>query len=161
MAGSTPLTAFSPSPTTWTWSPRIDELTATPGAFAAASPAPIGTASQPLCEVITWLVPSCLRSAVSSLASRPLPKTATNETSVSPIISAAAVEAVRPGLRIAFSCASRPAAPPSRAAGRPTTWASGRTSRGAITARPMKMPKAPPAMPRMRIAVETSEPSVP
>ena len=59
--------------------------------------------SQPLCDVITWLVPSCLRSAVSSLASKPLPKTATNETSVSPIISAAAVEAVRPGLRIAFS----------------------------------------------------------
>ena len=45
---------------------------------------------------------------------------------MSPIISAAAVEAVRPGLRIAFSCARRPATPPSRAAGRPTTWASGR-----------------------------------
>ena len=26
VVGSTPLTAFSPSPTTWTWSPRIDEL---------------------------------------------------------------------------------------------------------------------------------------
>ncbi|NUT54958.1 MAG: hypothetical protein HOQ03_03100, partial [Thermoleophilia bacterium] len=92
----------------------------TPSAFAAAFPTPIGTVSQPLCDVITWLVPSCLRSALSSLASRPLPKTATKETSVSPIISAAAVEAVRPGLRTAFSRASRPAAPPRPAAGRPT-----------------------------------------
>ena len=117
VAGSTPLTAFSPSPTSCAWSPRIDELSVTPGACEAASPAPIGTVSQPLCEVITWLVPSCLRSAVSSLASRPLPKTATKETSVRPIISAAAVEAVRPGFRTAFSCASRPAAPPSRATG--------------------------------------------
>ena len=46
-----------------------------------------------------------------------MPKTATNETSVSPIISAAAVEAVRPGLRTAFSCA-RPSGGAAEAGGR-------------------------------------------
>ena len=59
----------------------------------------------------------------------PCPRTATNVTSASPIMSAAAVTAVRPGLRTAFSRASRPAAPPSRRAGQPTTAASGLTRR--------------------------------
>ena len=54
---------------------------------------------------------------------------ATNVTSARPIISAAAVVAVRAGLRIALSRASRPAAPPRRAAGRPTpTRAAGRAA---------------------------------
>nr|MBA2331240.1 hypothetical protein [Actinomycetota bacterium] len=51
---------------------------------------------------LTWLVPSCFRRFDSSLSRSAFPKTATNETSVRPIISAAAVEAVRPGFRIAF-----------------------------------------------------------
>ena len=50
-------------------------------------------------------------------------------TSATPIISALAVTAVRPGLRMALSRASRPAAPPSQAAGRPTTPATARTPR--------------------------------
>ena len=63
---------------------------------------------------------------------KPWPSTATNVISARPIISAAAVEAVRDGLRIAFWRASCPAAPPKRAPGAPSTSASGRTSRGAI-----------------------------
>ena len=46
---------------------------------------------------------------------------------MSPIISAAAVEAVRPGLRTALAPASSPATPPARRAGQPTTRASGFT----------------------------------
>ena len=53
---------------------------------------------------------------------------ATNETSARPIISAAAVEAVRPGLRTAFSRARRPGTPRKRSTGRPTSEAIGRTS---------------------------------
>ena len=56
--------------------------------------------------------------------------TATVVTSASPIISAAAVEAVRPGLRIAFERARRPATPPIRVAGQPRTSASGRAMLG-------------------------------
>ena len=52
-------------------------------------------------------------------------------TSASPIISAAAVEAVRAGWRIAFSRASEPETPPKRAPGQPSVEASGGTSFGA------------------------------
>src|ERR1700704_5117839 len=69
---------------------------------------------------------------------------ATTVTSASPIISAAAVEAVRPGLRRDLSRAIRPGAPPKRAAGRPTTAASGLTSRGASIAMPTKNASTPP-----------------
>ena len=62
-------------------------------------------------------------------SSRPWATMVTAVTSATPIISADAVTAVRPGLRIALSRASRPAAPPSRAAGRPTTLATPRTAR--------------------------------
>ena len=85
---------------------------------------------------------------VSSIASSieprsPAAKTATNETSASPIISAAAVAAVRPGLRTAFSRANRPGTPLSRSSGRPTSDASGATRRGLNRATPMNMPAAP------------------
>ena len=68
---------------------------------------------------------------VSSIASlieplSPAAKMVTKETSASPIISAAAVVAVRPGLRTAFSRAIRPETPRSRSSGRPTTEAIGR-----------------------------------
>jgi hypothetical protein len=64
---------------------------------------------------------------------------------VSPIISAAAVDAVRPGLRTAFAPARSPATPPTRFAGQPTMRASGGTSRGASNAMPAKRPSTPPA----------------
>ena len=58
-------------------------------------------------------------------------------------MSAAAVEAVRPGLRIEFSRARRPATPRKRSSGRPTSEAIGFTRRGLSSATPMKMPTAP------------------
>ena len=55
---------------------------------------------------------------VSSIdAFTPSARMATNVTSASPIISAAAVTAVRPGLRSAFSRARRPATPRNRSSG--------------------------------------------
>ena len=74
---------------------------------------------------------------------RPAAKMATNDTSASPIMSAAAVEAVRPGLRTEFSRARRPDTPRKRSSGRPTIEAIGRTSRGLSSATPMKMATAP------------------
>ena len=68
---------------------------------------------------------------------------ATKVTSARPIISAAAVEAVRPGLRTEFSRASRPAEPPRRAAGRPTSAAIGFTRRGASMAMPTNSASTP------------------
>ena len=50
-------------------------------------------------------------------------------TSITPIISALAVTAVRPGWRIALRRASLPAEPPTTAAGRPSSDAAPRTAR--------------------------------
>ena len=59
---------------------------------------------------------------------RPAAKTATKTTSARPTISAADVVAVRAGLRIAFSRASRPGSSKASASGRPTAPATGRTT---------------------------------
>ena len=64
---------------------------------------------------------------------------------MSPIISAAAVEAVRDGFLIEFDRASTPATPPIFVAGQPMAEASGRTSRGASIVTPRKMPSTPAA----------------
>ena len=66
---------------------------------------------------------------------------------------AAAVDAVRPGFRIAFSRASIPAAPPTRAAGQPSTEASGRTTREAFSATPRNSKRQPPSSEKMRTPV--------
>ena len=58
----------------------------------------------------------------------PCAKTLTKTTSPRPIISAAAVRAVRAGFRIAFSRASRPVVPASLSSGHPSTRATGRTT---------------------------------
>ena len=73
----------------------------------------------------------------------PAASTATSVTSASPIISAAAVEAVRCGFRRALSRASTPAAPPIRVAGQPRAATSGRTSLAAKSATPRKIRSAP------------------
>ncbi len=73
----------------------------------------------------------------------PAASVATSVTSASPIISAAAVEAVRCGFRRALSRASRPAAPPICVAGHPSAAASGRTSRAEKSATPTKIRSAP------------------
>ena len=59
-------------------------------------------------------------------------------------MSAAAVTAVRAGLRVAFSRARRPLTPAQRCSGAPTTQASGRTSCGLNSATPRKTATAPP-----------------
>ena len=58
-------------------------------------------------------------------------------------MSAAAVEAVRGGLRRALSRASVPAAPPIRVAGQPSTRASGTTTLDETSATPTKISSAP------------------
>jgi hypothetical protein len=68
---------------------------------------------------------------------------ATKVTSAMPIIRAAAVAAVLPGWRIAFSRASRPAAPAMRSAGHPTTEASGGTNRDADIETPRNSTSVP------------------
>ena len=97
----------------------------------------------------TWSV-----TAPSTDERSPAPRTATTVTSVRPIISAAAVEAVRPGLRTAFALASSPDTPPVRRPGQPTTRASGFTSRGAASATPMNSAITPKPS-------RTTTPSVP
>src|SRR6266498_1295603 len=81
----------------------------TPRTPATASPAAAVNGDQPFCEVTTQSAASCCATALSTEPCTPLPSTATKETSASPIISAAAVAAVREGFRTAFCEASRPA----------------------------------------------------
>ena len=69
-------------------------------------------------------------------------------------MSAAAVVAVRPGLRIAFSRASRPVMPRMRSIGLPASEASGRTSRGENSEVANRISAAPP--PRRPAAVPES-----
>ena len=80
----------------------------------------------------------------------PWPRTATNVISASPIITAAAVEAVRAGFRTAFSRASLPAVPPNRAPGAPRTKASGRTTRDATIATATNSNSTPATSERIR-----------
>ena len=70
-----------------------------------------------------WITSAAWRFSVTAssiVALAPAAKIDANVTSVTPIISAAAVAAVRPGWRIAFSRASRPGKPAKRCAGRPS-----------------------------------------
>ena len=86
----------------------------------------------------------------------PAASTATSVTSASPIISAAAVEAVRCGFRRALSRASAPAAPPIFVAGHPSAPASGRMNRTESRAKPMKTRSAPSPSQISRLVVERS-----
>jgi len=79
----------------------------------------------------------------SNVVFSPAASTETRVTSVSPIISADAVDAVRDGFRIELPRARTPGAPPQRAAGCPRTRAIGGTSVGASIATPMKTATAP------------------
>ncbi len=90
----------------------------------------------------------------------PFASVATKATRATPIISAAAVAAVRPGLRIELRRASPPAAPPTHRAGRPTTAASGRTSFDEIIATPTNRSRTPPAIASSRSAVPTSSTNI-
>src|SRR5438034_188614 len=126
-------------------SARIDEDRSTPGAFAAASPAAVGKPDQPFWDVTIHGAGNWPLIALSIEPWTPLPSTATNETSASPIISAAAVDAVLDGFRTAFSDASAPAAPPNLREGQPRTVASSVTRRDATPAVPEISARAPNA----------------
>ena len=81
-------------------------------------------------DAVTMLVACTRRSSAPELSfSRPVATTVTAVTSATPMVSASAVTAVRPGLRMALRRASEPAAPPTAADGRPTRLASPRTPR--------------------------------
>ncbi len=67
----------------------------------------------------------------------------TNTINATPIIRAADVTAVRPGLRTAFSVASFPTAPKAARIGAPRVRPSGRANAADNTARPMKRNAAP------------------
>ena len=99
--------------------------------------------------------------ALPTDALMPAAKTVTNTTTASPIISAPAVTAVRPGLRTAFSRARRPVRPLRRSSGQPITDASGRTRRGLNMDTPNSVATAPPPT-RAAAALESViEPSRP
>ena len=78
-----------------------------------------------------------------------------------PIMSAAEVVAVRPGLRRAFSLASVPGSPPKRRMGDPVTVTIGPTSRLADAAVPRIRLSEPTAISRSRVFVLEGFPSTP
>ena len=85
-------------------------------------------------------------------------KTATNTTIARPIMRAAAVAAVRDGLRPAFSRARRPLVGASRSSGQPSTRLSGRTTYLDAMAMPTKSSSAPsPMMARRPPAVAVAD----
>ena len=141
MAGSIPLTRTW-APATRAPSSRTLETTASGRSAARARPAAGETGSQPLDDVTTCPAATSSTTSARALSPRPVPRTVTNVTSARPIIRAAAVAAVRAGLRTAFSRASAPAAPV-RPRGQPTTAAIGRTSRDDTTATPMNRASTP------------------
>ena len=79
---------------------------------------------------------------------RPAAKTATKTTSPTPIMSAAAVRAVRAALRMALSRARAPLA--RQASGAPTMRAMIGTAKRAVMATARNTSTAPPAMPSRR-----------
>ncbi len=131
------------SPSTSSSVNRSADATSTPSTEATSSRTPIGMSEKPSSLEIVRSPISVLSIASSIEPLIPAANTVTNETSASPTISAAAVDAVRPGLRTEFSCASRPGTPPSRSSGAPTTVASGVTRIGLSSATPRKTATAP------------------
>ena len=142
-AGSIPDTRTSLS---WRSAPAklSEETVRTPSTRSASRPAPalIGEKPSEFCRTRS---PWKLRSiALPTDALMPAANTVTNTTTASPIISAPAVTAVRPGLRTEFSRASRPVIPRSFSSGQPATEARGRTRRGLSIDTPISVTTAPP-----------------
>ena len=143
--GSIPLPyGLPPAPLTFAWEDFSSDTTSTPGTrrIAAADSGLMGV-NWP--SVLSTTSSAFIRfSTVSSIdALTPAARMETKVTSASPIISAAAVTAVRLGLRIAFSRASRPATPRNRSSGSPTAPAIRGTSRGLSSATAMNSAIAP------------------
>jgi hypothetical protein len=152
-----PTTNVSPSvPRTLLLLKRTPLACATAGSLASSSRVVRGIGEKPSL-LRTVRSPAKARSTDRSIDPRkPAAKIVTNVTSARPIMSAAAVAAVRPGLRVAFSRARRPGMPPKRCRGAPTTLAIGGTSCGVSSAVARKMAAAPRPS---RLALEPSEPA--
>src|SRR5262249_45352581 len=105
--GSTPLTVSTPPLLILASVNWIPVETFTPGTCAALSTASAGIGE----KLSDWMIRSLVSerpSAPRNDSFNPFTNTAANTTRATPIISAAAVTAVRPGLRRVFSSASRP-----------------------------------------------------
>ena len=103
-----------------------------------------------------------LSSTALAIESRaPAAKIDANVTSATPIMSAAAVTAVRPGWRVVFPRARRPVTPVSASIGRPMAEASGRTRYGLRSATPRKVAATPPPMRLSADASLLNEPNRP
>ena len=131
------------TPSTREFAKRIAATRSTPGTRETASVASCEIGEKPS---VFWATksPRRPRSTALAIVSRaPAAKIDAKLTRVTPIISAAAVAAVRPGWRTLFSRARRPVIPKARSIGAPTTEAIGLTSRGLSSATPMNTAAAP------------------
>ncbi len=151
---------FDCLPCTIASSERTCDEAVTPGSAASLSPSDARNGS-PSLPSITWSAWTCFSIADFVPALIPAPSTATTVTSVSPIMSAAAVEAVRLGWRPAFAPASSPATPPARRAGQPTTRVSGLTRLGASSAMAANRARTPPTSSSATRAVLTPLANIP
>ena len=155
VAGSTAVTNVVPVPIfTCPW--RIADTAPIAGS-AARSIATCGLNGEKF-GVLTMKSAVSVRSSVAfAEAFSDAPDTATNDTRPRPIMSAADVEAVRRGLRIAFCRPRRPGSAPRRN-GRPITAASGRANSGDSTAMPTNVSAAPAPTRIPRLPVEPNSP---
>jgi hypothetical protein len=152
-SGSTPLTmsttASEGSPLTWIWSTNCGVTARMPGTSASASPASLGSGSM-LSLVTTRSLFMRRSKELFTVVFMPAANTATKTTRPRPTMSADDVVAVRPGLRMAFSRASRPGVWKARSSGQPASAATGRTMWRAVSAIPTKSRTAPPAIDPIR-----------
>ena len=136
--------APAPPGTSFAWAERIVATSFTPGTLRAAFAVPFGIGEKPS---LFWITSPPAKFSSTTWATElfsPAEKTVTKATRARPIISAAAVTAVRLGLRWAFSRASRPSSRRSRSSGQPAIAASGGTRRGLKSETAITITTAPP-----------------
>jgi hypothetical protein len=138
-------------PLIFSWSMSTLVLAETSGERATTLLAPAGIGCI-VSERTTRSAPTTCATVLSNEALMPFANTATKTTRPSPTMSAAAVVAVRPGLRIAFSRASRPGSANRRSSGQPMAPARGRTNQRALRATPTNSSTTPPAIIDSRLA---------
>ena len=136
--------APAPLPTSFASTDRIVATSPTPGTLRAAAAAPLGIGEKPS---LFWITRPPAKFSSTTWATElfsPAAKTVTKVTRARPIINAAAVTAVRLGLRCAFSRARRPISRRRRSSGQPDTAASAGTRRGLKSETAKTMTTAPP-----------------
>ena len=157
MFGLGAVTLVVPPPSrTLAFAARIVSTESTPGTFSAASAAPAGIGEKPS---VFWITIPPAKFSSTTWATEllsPAAKTVTKATRARPIIRAAAVTAVRPGLRCAFSRARRPVSLRAFSSGQPEIVASGGTRRGLKSETARTIASAPP--PTIPAAVPASLP---